>query len=93
VVTRIENAIKHKDIALGAFLDTQEAFERTSFDITQSAERHGTEPALCKWICAMLVSRNISATLSEETLGASAAGGGVSAGRNAFHSAVEPGRG
>jgi hypothetical protein len=33
VVTRIENAIKDKDIALGAFLDIEGAFDRTSFDI------------------------------------------------------------
>jgi hypothetical protein len=69
VVTRIENAIKHKDIALGAFLD------RTSFDITQAAERHGIEAAICRWICAMLESGNISAILSGEILGASAARG------------------
>jgi hypothetical protein len=69
VVTRIEYAIKHKDIALGAF-------DRTSFDIIkQASERHGIEPAICRWICAMLESRNISATLSGETLGASAARG------------------
>jgi hypothetical protein len=84
VVTRIEYAIKHKDIALGAFLDIEGAFHRTSFDtIKQAVERHGIEPALCRWICAMLESRNISATLSGETLGASAArgcqqGGGLS---------------
>jgi hypothetical protein len=63
VVTCIENAIKHKDIALGAFLDTEGASDRTSFDITkQAAERHGIEPAICRWICAMLESRDISAT-------------------------------
>jgi hypothetical protein len=32
VVTRTENAIEHKDIALGAFLDIKGAFDRTSFD-------------------------------------------------------------
>jgi hypothetical protein len=64
--TRIENGIEHKDIALGAFLDIEGAFDRTSFDtIKQAAERHGIE----------LESRNISATLSGETLGAAAARG------------------
>jgi hypothetical protein len=67
VVTRIENAIQYKEIALGAFLDIQGAFERTSFNtIIQAAGRNGIEPALCRWICAMLESRNISATLSGE---------------------------
>jgi hypothetical protein len=32
VVARIENATEHKDIALGAFLDIEGAFDRTSFD-------------------------------------------------------------
>jgi hypothetical protein len=52
------------------------AFDRTSFDIIkQAAERHGIEPTTCRWICAMLESRNISVTLSGETPGASAARG------------------
>jgi hypothetical protein len=76
VVTPIENAIEHKDIALEAFLDIEEAFDRTSFDIIkQAAERHGIKPTVCRWICAMLDSRNISAILSGETLRASAARG------------------
>jgi hypothetical protein len=67
VVTRIENAIEHKDIALGAFLDMEGAFDRTSTDtIKQAAERHCIEPAIRRWICAILDSRNISAILSGE---------------------------
>jgi hypothetical protein len=39
VVTRVESAIEYKDIALGAFLDIEGAFDRTSFDIIkQDAE-------------------------------------------------------
>jgi hypothetical protein len=76
VVTRIENAIEHKDIPLGAFLDIEGACDRTFFDtIKQAAERHGIEPSICKWICAMLDSRNINAILSGETLRTSAARG------------------
>jgi hypothetical protein len=37
VVTRIECAIEHKDIALGAFLDLEGAFDRTSFDTIKQA--------------------------------------------------------
>jgi hypothetical protein len=75
VVTRIENVIQYKDIALGAFVDIEGAFDRTSFNtIIQAAGRHGIEPALCRWICAMLESRNISATLSVETLRCSQGG-------------------
>jgi hypothetical protein len=59
VVTRTENATAHKDIALGTFLDIEGAFDRTSFDIIkQAAERHGIEPAVCRWISAMLEHRN-----------------------------------
>jgi hypothetical protein len=48
VVTRIVNSIQYKDITLGAFLDIEGAFERTSFDtIIQSAGKHGIEPAIC----------------------------------------------
>jgi hypothetical protein len=33
VVTCTESATEYKDIALGAFLDKEGAFDRTSFDI------------------------------------------------------------
>jgi hypothetical protein len=63
-------------IALGAFLDVEGAFDRTSFDIKKRAgESHGIEAAVCRCICAMLESRDIGATLSGETLGVTAAGG------------------
>jgi hypothetical protein len=76
VVTRIEYAIEHKDIALEAFLDIEEAFDKTSFDtIKQVAERHGIEPAIWKWFFATLESRSISATLSGENLKTAAARG------------------
>jgi hypothetical protein len=87
VVTRIEYAVKYKDIAIGAFLDIEGAFDRTSFDIIkQAAERHGIEPAICRWICAMLESivwRDPGGVCGER----------VSTGSSAFSSTVEPGRG
>jgi hypothetical protein len=45
VVTRIEKAIEHKELALCAFLDTEGAFDRTSFDTIKEVteRRHGTE--------------------------------------------------
>jgi hypothetical protein len=65
----MESANEYKDIALGAFLDIEGAFDRTSFDmIKQAAGKHGIEPAICRWIRAMLESRTIIATLSGETL-------------------------
>jgi hypothetical protein len=72
VVTCIENAIEQKDLTLGAFLDIEGAFDRTSYDrIKQAVERHGTEPTVCRWICAMLKSRNIISTLAGDTVRAS----------------------
>jgi hypothetical protein len=69
VETHAEYAIEHKDIALGAFLDIEGTFDRTSLDIIkQAAERHAIEPPICRWICAMLNSRKVTATLSGESL-------------------------
>jgi hypothetical protein len=58
------SATEYKDIALGAFLDIDGAFDRTSFDmIEQASGKHGIEPAIC---------RTITATLSGEILRVSA---------------------
>jgi hypothetical protein len=60
----VESAIEYKDIALGAFLDIEGAFDRTSFDMTeQDSGNHGIEPTLRRWIRAMLESRTVTATL------------------------------
>jgi hypothetical protein len=76
VVTRIENATEHKYIVLRALLDIEGAFDRTSFDIIkQTAGSNCNKPAVCRWICAILESRNIRATLSGENLGATTARG------------------
>jgi hypothetical protein len=58
-VTFIENAVEHKEITLGEFLDIEEAFDRTSFKaIDKAAEQHRTKPTICRWISSMLESRN-----------------------------------
>jgi hypothetical protein len=76
VVTCVESAVEYKDIALGVFLDIEGGFDRTSFDvIKQAAERHGVEPTICRWTCAILESRNIIAALSGQTLGVAMARG------------------
>jgi hypothetical protein len=76
VVTCIENAIEHRDITFGAFLDIEGAFDRTSFNtIKQATVRHGIDPTISRWMTAMLGSTNIKATLSGETLGVAAAKG------------------
>jgi hypothetical protein len=66
---RTENAMAHKEIALGAFLDIEEAFYRTSFAVTtEAAEWHGVGSAIIGWINTMLESRSIIDTLSGEAL-------------------------
>jgi hypothetical protein len=37
VVMRIEDAVAHKEIALGAFFHIEGAFDRTSFDVLTEA--------------------------------------------------------
>jgi hypothetical protein len=76
VATCRKNAIKQKGLALGAFLDIEGVFDRTSYDtIKQVAERHDIEPEVCRWICAMPKSRNIVSTLAGDTVRASVARG------------------
>jgi hypothetical protein len=92
VVTCIEGANKCKEIALGALLNKEGAFGGTLVDvITQAAELHGTEPAICRWNSSVLEGRNIIITLSGETTRAYT--DGMSAGRCTLASAVEPGHG
>jgi hypothetical protein len=90
VVPHTENAIKHKVIALGAFLDIEGAFDKTSFDtIKWAAEKQGIEPALCRWIRAKLENKCYIVMRDPDDR----RGQRVSAGRCAFTSAVEPGHG
>jgi hypothetical protein len=49
IIIRIYNVIKHKEIALGAFLEIEGAFDRTSIGaIVKAANRHGVEPTICR---------------------------------------------
>jgi hypothetical protein len=67
VVTCNHNSIECKEIDLGTFLGIAGASERISLAaMTQATERHGTEPAICRWICFMLESRNIMTTFTGE---------------------------
>jgi hypothetical protein len=69
VVTDNESAIKNKEIALGAFLNIGETFNRTLFDvIKQATEKHGIKTIICRWICSLLESGSIITTLQEKPL-------------------------
>jgi hypothetical protein len=68
--------LKHKEIALGAFLDIEGAFNSTTFHaIIEAAREHGLEKTCCRWIGSVLESRLIHTSLMGSTLTAKVAGG------------------
>ena len=55
VVHRLEKCLELKEIALGAFLDIEGAFDSTSFNaIITAARERGLEESRCRWIGSML---------------------------------------
>lgn len=69
LVEKIEKTFDNKEMALGAFLDIEGAFDNTSFGvIVDAARKHGVENSIIEWITNMLSSRVVSATLFEETV-------------------------
>jgi hypothetical protein len=63
-VNRLEKSFKHKEIALGAFLDIEELFDNTSFHaIVEAARERGLEENCCRWIGSMLDSRLVHTSL------------------------------
>jgi hypothetical protein len=76
VVHRLENSFKHKEIALGAFLDIEGAFDSTSFnEIVKAARGRGLGETCCRWIGSMLESRLVHTFLTGSSLTARVAGG------------------
>jgi hypothetical protein len=76
VVLRLEKSLSHKEIALGAFLDIEGAFDNTSFSaITTAARECGLEETCCKWVRSMLESRLIHTSLMGSSLTAKVVGG------------------
>ena len=69
MVSTIEKVLQTQKITLGAFLDIEEAFDRTSIEaISSPLLRHGVLPLLVIWITSMLSSRCITSSLLGETL-------------------------
>jgi hypothetical protein len=65
-VGRIEMAIEHKEVALGAFLDVQGAFDNTATGAMVNAERaRGFSETVCSWIEALLTCRRVKLTLHD----------------------------
>jgi retron-type reverse transcriptase len=69
LVRKVENAIRHKEVALTAFIDLEGAFDNTGFEsIRAAAERRRIEPETVEWIIAMLESRTVTAQLGQDQI-------------------------
>jgi hypothetical protein len=75
-VHRLEKSLSHKEIALGAFLDTEAAFDNISFNaITTAARERGLVETCCRWVGSMLESRIVCTSLMGSSLTAQVVGG------------------
>jgi hypothetical protein len=76
VLHRLEKSLSHKEIALGAFLDIEGAFDNASFNaITMPARECGLEETFCRWVRLVLESRLIHTSLMRSSLPAKVVGG------------------
>jgi hypothetical protein len=76
VVHRLEKSVKQKEIALGAFLDIEGAFDNTSFSATiEYVRERGLQEACCRWIWSMLDNRLVHTSLKGSSLTAKVGGG------------------
>jgi hypothetical protein len=63
LVVWVEKALDQQEIALGAFLDIEGAFNNNCYDIMCDAlVRHGSEYTIVRWIRATLEGRVVVAT-------------------------------
>jgi hypothetical protein len=70
LVVRVERALDQQEIALGAFLDIEEAFNNTCYDtMCDALVRHGSEYTIVRWIRATLEGRVALATLIGTSVG------------------------
>jgi hypothetical protein len=75
IVQRLEKCLEHKEIALGAFLDIEGAFDNTSFKTIMTARERGLEETCCRWIGSMLRCKLVHVSLMGSSLTAKVAGG------------------
>jgi hypothetical protein len=76
LVSRIEKPLNNQEIALGAFLDIEVAFDNTPFEsMILAASNHGVNNTCCRWLGDMLKGRQVQATMFNETLQVSVARG------------------
>jgi hypothetical protein len=75
VVHRLEKSSSHKEIALGAFLDIDGAFDNTYFNaVTTATRERGLEETCCRWARTMLQSRLTHTSLMGSSLTAKGVG-------------------
>jgi hypothetical protein len=64
-LVRVEKTLEQQEIAVGAFLDIEGAFNNTCYDTTYDAlVRHGSEYTIVRWIRTTLEGRVAVATLN-----------------------------
>jgi len=69
LIVWVEKVLDQQEIALGAFLDIEGAFNSTSYDtMCDALVRHGSEYTIVRWIRATLEGRVAVATLNEISL-------------------------
>ena len=69
LVVPVEKALDQQEIALGAFLDIEGAFNNNCYDtMCDALVRHGSEYTIVRWIRAILEGRVAIATLNDISL-------------------------
>jgi len=76
VVNRLEKSLNQREIAMGAFLEIEGAFNSTSFHAIIMATREcGLEETCCRWVGSTLESRLVHTSLMGSSLTAKVGGG------------------
>jgi hypothetical protein len=76
VVHRLQKSLEHREIALGAFLDIERAFDNTSLNtIITASRKRGLEETCCRWIGSMLECRLVLTSLMGSSMTAKVVGG------------------
>ena len=69
VVSKVEESLELKEIALAAFLDVEGAFSNTSYkSMVGAIEGAGCSKTVCRWVKSLLHNRKITASLFGETV-------------------------
>lgn len=69
LVGRIEKVLEFKEVAIGAFLDIQGAFDNTETRAVMRASRtHGLPEVVCRWTEALLTHREVRLSLHGESV-------------------------